>query len=156
MMGHVESVLQTLELQLPKAASRKGLVPVRRDGHLAYVSGQGPTVEGKPRFQGRVGGEVSLEDGYKAAQLCALNALSALREALGGDLDRVTGVVKVLGLVASAADFYRQPEVVDGFSDLMVSLWGEAGRHARSAVGVAALPGNIPVEVEMIVTVRDG
>jgi len=68
----------------------------------------------------------------------------------------VTGVLKVLGLVASAPDFYRQPEVVDGFSDLMVSLWGENGRHARSAVGVAALPGNIPVEVEMIVTLGDG
>jgi enamine deaminase RidA (YjgF/YER057c/UK114 family) len=87
--------------------------------------------------------------------LCGLNALSALKEFLEGDLDRVTGVLKVLGLVASAPDFYQQPGVVDGFSDLMVSIWGENGRHARSAVGVAALPGNIPVEVEMIVTLEE-
>ena len=155
-MGRVETVLHGLGLDVPKTPYRKGLIPVKRDGHLLYVSGQGPTIDGTPRYQGRVGAEVSVEDGYKAAQLCALNALAALREALGGSLDRVTGVLKVLGLVASAPDFYRQPEVVDGFSDLMVSLWGENGRHARSAVGVAALPGNIPVEVEMIVTLGDG
>ena len=96
--------MRGLGLELPKPVYRKGLVPVRRDGHLLYVSGQGPTVEGTPRYAGKVGADVSLEDGYKAAQLCGLNALSALREFLGGDLDRITGVVKVLGLVASAPD----------------------------------------------------
>jgi len=154
-MGRVEAALGGLGLELPKTPYRKGLIPVKRDGHLLYVSGQGPTVEGAPRYQGKVGAEVSLEDGVKAAQICGLNALGALKDYLGGDLDRITGVVKVLGLVASAPDFYRQPEVIDGFSDLMVSIWGENGRHARSAIGVAALPGNIPVEVEMIVTLGD-
>ncbi|MDQ7841028.1 MAG: RidA family protein [bacterium] len=154
-MRRVEEVVRGLGLELPKTPYRKGLIPVKRDGHLLYVSGQGPTVDGTPQCQGKVGAEVSLEEGYKAAQLCGLNALSALRDFLGGDLDRVTGVLKVLGLVASAPDFYRQPEVVDGFSDLMVSIWGENGRHARSAVGVAALPNNIPVEVEMVVALRE-
>ena len=154
-MKQIEDIGRSLGLRLPESAHLKGLIPVRRDGHLLYVSGQGPTIDGRPRYQGKVGAEVSVEDAYAAAQLCGLNALSALRDFLGGDLTRVRQVVKVLGLVASAPEFYRQPEVVDGFSDLMVSVWGEEGRHARSAVGVSALPNNIPVEVEMIVALHD-
>ena len=154
-MKQIEDIGRSLGLRLPESAHLKGLIPVRRDGHLLYVSGQGPTIDGRPRYQGKVGAEVSVEDAYAAAQLCGLNALIALRDFLGGDLTRVRRVVKVLGLVASAQEFYRQPEVVDGFSDLMVSVWGEEGRHARSAVGVSALPNNIPVEVEMIVALRE-
>jgi enamine deaminase RidA (YjgF/YER057c/UK114 family) len=147
---------RALRIELPTGAHLKGLIPVRRDGHLLYISGQGPTIDGRPHYQGKVGAEVSLEDAYEAAQLCGLNALRVLSDFLKGDLTQVHHVVKVLGLVASAPDFFRQPEVVDGFSDLLVSVWGEAGRHARSAVGVAALPNNIPVEVEMIVALREG
>lgn len=154
-MREIAEITQSLGVELPRTAHLKGLLPVRRDGNLLYVSGQGPTIDGRPRYQGRVGADVSLEDGYQAAQLCGLNALAALRAFLGGDLGRVRSIVKVLGLVASAPDFYRQPEVIDGFSDLMVSVWGEEGRHARSAVGVVALPNNIPVEVEMIVALRE-
>ena len=154
-MRQIADAAQVLGVTLPQKAHLKGLIPVRRDGRLLYVSGQGPTIDGRPRYQGKVGADVSLDDAYNAAQLCGLNALAALRDFLGGDLTRVQRVVKVLGLVASAPDFYRQPEVVDGFSDLMVSVWGDEGRHARSAVGVAALPNNIPVEVEVIVALRE-
>lgn len=154
-MRQIADAAQVLGVELPQKAHLKGLIPVRREGRLLYVSGQGPTIDGRPRYQGKVGADVSLDDAYNAAQLCGLNALAALRDFLGGDLTRVQRVVKVLGLVASAPDFYRQPEVVDGFSDLMVSVWGDEGRHARSAVGVAALPNNIPVEVEVIVALRE-
>lgn len=154
-MRQAREIARSLGFELPNSTHLKGLTPVRRDGNILYVSGQGPTVDGRPHYQGKVGAEVSLEDAYNAAQLCGLNALAAIRDFLAGDLTRVQRVVKVLGLVASAPDFYRQPEVVDGFSDLMVSVWGEEGRHARSAVGVATLPNNIPVEVEMIVALRE-
>src|SRR3989304_1609037 len=99
-MKQIEDIGRSLGLRLPESAHLKGLIPVRRDGHLLYVSGQGPTIDGRPRYQGKVGAEVSVEDAYAAAQLCGLNALSALRDFLGGDLTRVRRGVKVLGLVA--------------------------------------------------------
>jgi enamine deaminase RidA (YjgF/YER057c/UK114 family) len=129
------------------------LIPYVRAGNLLFLSGNGPTWDGKT-WSGQVGKEYTTEQGYEAARNCALNLLSAARSALGS-LDRVKRVVKVLGMVNSAPGFSQQPQVINGCSDLLVQLFGDNGRHARSAVGMAALPGNIPVEIEMILEVED-
>jgi len=122
-------------------------------GNLLFVSGHGPSRDGKYHFSGKLGKDVTVEEGYKAAQLVALNCLASVKEALG-DLDRVKRVVKLLGMVNSAPDFGQQPEVINGASDLLVQLYGDAGRHARSAVGMGALPRGISVEIEMILEVE--
>lgn len=153
-MSRVEQKLQELGLELPPMAPIGKLEPVKRVGNLLFVSGHGPEKYGEPVIRGRVGAEVSLEEGYKAAQLCALNCLASLKRYLG-DLDKVDEIVKVLGFVNSAPDFHQQPSVMHGFSDLLVHLYGEKGRHARSAIGTNNLPNNQPVEVEMIVTVKE-
>lgn len=130
-------------------------VPVVVVDGMAYVSGQGPTREGAPVVRGKVGAEVSVEQAYDAARLCALNALAALEGALGS-LDRIERFVKLLGFVASAPGFDGQPRVVNGASDLLVEVFGEAGRHARSALGTSQLPFDIPVEIEFLAKVRGG
>lgn len=129
------------------------LVPYVRTGNLLFLSGTGPTWQGQT-MSGQLGREYTVDQGYEAARLCGLNLLSAAR-AGAGSLDRVKRIVKLLGMVNSAPGFADQPRVVNGCSDLLVQVFGEAGRHARSAVGMAALPGNIPVEIEMIVEVED-
>jgi enamine deaminase RidA (YjgF/YER057c/UK114 family) len=126
-------------------------VPAVRVGNLLFVSGTGPSPS-TPR--GKVGAELTIEQGYDAARSCGLNILATVRATLGS-LDRVKRVVKVLGMVNSAPKFTDQPKVINGFSDLMVDVFGEAiGKHARSAVGMAALPSNIPVEIEVIFEVK--
>ncbi len=119
-------------------------------GNLVFLSGTGPYHPDGGLTTGKVGSEVSLEDGYAAARLTMLALLANLRAEIGS-LDRVTRVVKLLGMVNCTPDFARQPEVINGASDLLVEVFGEKGRHARSAVGMAALPRNISVEIEMIV-----
>jgi len=131
----------------------RALVPYVRAGNLLFLSGNGPTWEGKT-WSGQVGKEYTTEQGAEAARNCALNLLSAARSALGS-LDKVKRVVKVLGMVNSAPGFSQQPQVINGCSDLLVQVFGDNGRHARSAVGMAALPGNIPVEIELILEVED-
>lgn len=154
-MSAVESKLSELGLSLPQPAAPAGAyVPVVRTGNLAFTSGQLPMAQGALQGQGKLGQEVSLEEGYRYAQTCTLNALAALKQALGS-LDRISRVVKVVGFVASAPGFTAQPKVVNGASDLLLSLFGERGQHARSAVGVAELPLGAPVEVELIVEVQD-
>jgi enamine deaminase RidA (YjgF/YER057c/UK114 family) len=128
-------------------------VLTKQVGNLLYVAGHGPVLEDASRIHGKVGLDLSVEEGYQAARLTGLNILATVREALGS-LDRVRQVVKVLGMVNSAPGFVRQPEVINGFSDLMVEVFGDAGRHARSAVGMAELPTNIPVEVEVILEIE--
>jgi enamine deaminase RidA (YjgF/YER057c/UK114 family) len=118
-----------------------------------YVSGQLPVVDGKLPATGKVGDAVSTQDAAGLARTCALNALAAAAEAAGG-LDAIVRIVKVLGFVASAPGFNGQPQVVNGASELLIEVFGEAGRHARSAVGVAELPLDAPVEVELIAEVR--
>jgi enamine deaminase RidA (YjgF/YER057c/UK114 family) len=125
---------------------------VRLSGGHAYISGHGPLDGADVLVRGKVGAEVSPEQGYEAARLTALSVFTSLVRELG-DLDRVTRWVKVLGLVNCAPGFSGTPGVVNGFSDLVLEIWGEAGRHARSAIGVAELPFDIPVEVEAIVEV---
>jgi enamine deaminase RidA (YjgF/YER057c/UK114 family) len=150
-----ETRLKELNITLPlpgtPVANYVGSVRV---GPLLFVSGHGPLrAEGKPSIRGKLGRELSVEQGYAAAREVALNLLATTRAALGS-LDRVKRVVKVLGMVNSAEGFTDQPKVINGFSDLMVEVFGEAGRHARSAVGMAELPMGIPVEIEMILEVE--
>jgi len=149
-----EAKLAELGLQLPSAPGPiANYVRAVRVGNLLFVSGHGPTRDGKYLFTGKLGKDLTIDDGYKAAQLVCLNCLASVREALG-DLDRVKRVVKLLGMVNSAPDFGHQPEVINGASDLLVQLYGDSGRHARSAVGMGALPRNIAVEIEMILEVE--
>lgn len=128
-------------------------VPAVRTGNLVYTSGQLPIVDGKLRATGKVGAEVGLEEARELARICALNALAAVHSVVG-DLSAIVRIVKVLGFVASAPDFTGQPQVVNGASELLSDVLGDAGRHARSAVGVAVLPLDAPVEVELIAEVR--
>ncbi|GLW64541.1 putative endoribonuclease [Actinomadura rubrobrunea] len=151
--GTPEERLRELGLELPEVAAPAGsYVPTVRTGSLVYTAGQVPFVKGELRVTGKVGAEVGLEDAVEQARICALNAIAALRAEVG-ELSRVRRIVKVVGFVASAPDFYDQPKVVNGASDLLRDVFGDAGRHARSAVGVAALPLNAPVEVELIAEV---
>ncbi|MCI6375296.1 MAG: RidA family protein [Clostridiales bacterium] len=154
-MSQTDKKLEMLGITLPKKDRRgKGIVAVRACGDLLFVSGHGPQLEdGTPVYTGKVGSDLTLEQGYEAARQCGINVLAAIREYVG-DLDRVDRVLKVFGLVASAPDFYDQPAVMHGFSDLMVEVLGDRGLHARSAMGTNCLPGNIPVEVEAIVRIR--
>jgi enamine deaminase RidA (YjgF/YER057c/UK114 family) len=127
-------------------------VPCKQVGHLVFVSGQGPVIEGKQLYTGKVGAEVSQGDAYKAARACGLNLIAQLKHFLG-DLDKVKSIVHVKGFVACTPDFEAQPSVINGVSDLMVEVFGESGRHTRCALGTNALPTNIPVEVELIAEV---
>jgi enamine deaminase RidA (YjgF/YER057c/UK114 family) len=148
-----EERLQQLGVSLPTpAAPVAAYIPCVRTGNLVYVSGQVPLVDGKPSHTGHLGDDVSLEDGRAAARTCAINLLAALKAELG-ELSQVRQVVKVVGFVASAPGFTEMPKVVNAASELLGETFGDAGRHARSAVGVAALPLGVPVEVEAIVEV---
>ena len=155
-MATVEERLRDLGLALPDVAgpppgTRITLRMARRSGNLLYLSGNGPLREGQPAYRGKVGAEVSLEEAYEAAKLTGLNLLAVIKSELG-DLERVGAFVKTLGFVNSAPGFTQQPAVLNGFADLVVDLYGEErGLHARSAVGVAELPWDIPVEIETIV-----
>jgi enamine deaminase RidA (YjgF/YER057c/UK114 family) len=146
--------LAALGLTLPAvAAPVAAYVPAVRTGGFVYTSGQLPTVDGKLLAVGKVGAEVSASDAAGLARTCALNALAAAASAAGG-LAAIGRIVKVTGFVASAAGFSGQPQVVNGASELLLEVFGEDGRHARSAVGVAELPLNAPVEVELIAELR--
>jgi enamine deaminase RidA (YjgF/YER057c/UK114 family) len=148
-----EERLQQLGVSLPTpAAPVAAYVPCVRTGNLVYVSGQVPLVGGEPSHLGHLGDDVGVEDGRAAARNCAVNVLAALKAELG-ELSRVKRVVKVTGFVASAPGFTEMPQVVNAASELFGEAFGDAGRHARAAVGVAALPLGVPVEVEAIVEV---
>jgi enamine deaminase RidA (YjgF/YER057c/UK114 family) len=147
--------LAALGLTLPPVVPPvAAYVPAVRAGGFVYVSGQLPVVDGKLLAVGKVGGEVSAPDAAGLARTCALNALAAAAAAAGG-LEAIRRVVKVTGFVASAPGFNGQPQVVNGASELFIEVFGEDGRHARSAIGVAELPLDAPVEVELIAEVRD-
>jgi enamine deaminase RidA (YjgF/YER057c/UK114 family) len=142
--------LRELGLTLPSVATPAGAyVPARRSGSLVFTAGQVPFVDGVLAATGKVGAEITPEQGYELARTCTLNALAAVDDLVG--LDAVAGLVKVVGFVASAPGFTGQPGVINGASELLGAVFGEAGRHARSAVGVAELPLGAPVEVELVV-----
>ncbi len=152
----VERRMRELGFTLPEPPQPVATyVPSVLAGDLLFVSGVIPSREGRPVFRGTLGRDVSGEEGYEAAQLALLNALAVIRHA-AGSLDRVRRIVRMTGYVASHEGFIEQPGVVNGASDLLVKVFGEAGRHARVAVGVAALPMGVPVELELIVQLVPG
>ena len=150
MTGRIDTRLAELAITLPQAAAPvANYVAYVQSGNLLHVSGQ---ISNGPDglVKGRLGDTMTAEDGAKAARLCALSLIAQAKAALGGDLDRVTRVVKLVGFVASTPDFTDQPKVINGASDLMVEVFGDAGRHARSAVSAAALPMGVAVEIEAV------
>jgi enamine deaminase RidA (YjgF/YER057c/UK114 family) len=148
-----EARIKQLGIALPTPTTPIGTyVPGVRVGTLLYLSGHGPLRDGRASVRGKVGRDLSVDEAYKVAREVGINLLASAKAVLGS-LDRVKRVVKVLGMVNSAVGFGDQPKVINGFSDLMVEVFGDAGRHARSAVGMAELPSGIPVEIEMILEV---
>lgn len=152
-MSAIGERLVELGYELPEPPEPAGnYLPAVRSVGLLWLAGVGSRTAGGERIVGKVGADLTIEEGYTAARWCALNLLARMQAELG-DLDRVGRILKVVGFVNSAPDFYGQAQVVDGASDLFVELFGDAGRHARSAPGIAALPGNIAVIVEAVVAV---
>jgi enamine deaminase RidA (YjgF/YER057c/UK114 family) len=150
-----EAKLRELGIDLPPPpASTANYVQFLREGDLLFVAGQGPFgADGKIVYTGRVGTDVSEEDGYQAARLCAINCLTHIKAALGS-LDNVKQVLSLRGFVTCAEGFHDQPKIINGASDLMVEVFGDAGRHVRTAIGTNALPFNIATEVDMVVAVK--
>ena len=149
--GRLAALGLTLPPVVPPVAA---YVPAVRSGNTVYTAGQVPMADGQLLSTGKVGAEVSASEAAVLARTCALNALAAAASVAGG-LSAISRIVKLTGFVASAPDFTGQPQVVNGVSELLLEIFGEAGRHARSAVGVAVLPLNAPVEIELIAEVRD-
>ena len=148
-----ESKLKALGLQLPLPPQPVATyIPAVRVGELLFLSGVLPMRDGQLAFSGKLGRDLTAEEGMEAAKLSLLNALAIVKQELGS-LDRISRVVKVVGYVASAEGFVEQPQVLNGASDLLVAVFGEAGRHARVAVGAAELPRRAPVEIEMILSI---
>jgi len=141
-------------LELPEPLSPVGnYIEAVRTGNLLFISGHGPRRVGSLAMVGKIGRDITVEQGYEAAKVAVLNCLSTLKQELG-NLNRVKRVVKLLGMVNCTEEFTEHPKVINGASDLLVELYGEAGRHARSAVGMQSLPMNIPVEIEMVIEIE--
>ncbi|VWB23962.1 L-PSP family endoribonuclease [Burkholderia aenigmatica] len=144
--------LKELDIDLPESAPKPGanFLPVKRVGNLLYVSGQVPVRDGVDQYVGKVGLDVTIEDGQAAARLCAVNMLAQVNRAVDGDFSRIAGCVRLGGFVNAADDFTEHPKVINGASDLMVAVLGDAGRHTRAAVGCISLPRGVAVELEGI------
>ena len=155
MPGKVDARLKELGIELPQASSpAANYVPFVRTGNLLFMAGQVCIWNGERRFVGKLGREFKVEDGQQAARICALNLIAQLRAALDGDLDRLVRVVRVGGFVNSTPDFVDQPQVVNGASNLFVEVFGDAGKHARTAIGTNVLPFDLSVEVDAVFEVR--
>jgi len=155
MSGKINARLKELGIVLPDSIPpAANYVPWVQTGQLLFIAGQVPVRDGRDIYTGKLGGGITMEQGQEAARVCAINILSHVRNALDGDLDRVVRCVRLSGYVNSTPDFGQQPQVINGASDLMVAVFGDAGRHSRAAVGNAALPRNVPVEVDAIFEVR--
>ena len=153
-MSKIESKMQYLGIQLPEAPKPvAAYIPAKQSGKLVFTAGQLPMVDGDLVSKGLLGQDVEVEGANKAARICTLNALAAIKGVIG-DLDRIKQIVRVVGYVASVPTFTQQPTVVNGASELLVEIFGEAGKHARSAVGMAVLPLNASVEIELTVEVE--
>ena len=151
-MNQIDQKLNALGITLPVPMKPlANYVPWVKTGNMVFISGQGAVIDGKVQHAGKVGMDVSVEEGAISARLTAINIIAQLREAAEGDLSRVKRIVKLVGFVNCTPDFTQQPKVINGASDLMVEVFGEKGRHARSAVGVTSLPMNLSVEIEAIV-----
>ena len=156
MAGRIDEHLRAKGIELPNASTpAANYVPFTRAGNLVYVSGQVSQWNGERKFIGKLGAEFGVAEGQQAARLCALNLVAHARVAAGGDLGRLR-VLRLTGYVNCTPDFTQQPQVVNGASDAMVEIFGDAGKHARSAVGVATLPGGVAVEIEGIFEIVAG
>lgn len=154
MAGRIDARLAELNIELPKAAvPLAAYVPAVRTGNQLFISGQVPMWNGELRHVGKLGAGYSIEEGREAARTCALNIIAQAKLALDGDLDRIVRVVKLVGFVNSAGDFNDQPKVINGASELFGEVFGDAGKHARSAVSAASLPFGVAVEIEAILEV---
>jgi enamine deaminase RidA (YjgF/YER057c/UK114 family) len=154
-MGNIDKRLAELGITVPTPAKPvANYVGWVRTGNLVFTAGQVTLADGKFHYLGKVGRDITLEDATKGARLCAINILAQLREACGGDLDRVKRIVKLVGFVNGIPEFTDHPKVVNGASDLMVEVFGDKGKHARSAVGAGSLPLNVAVEVEAVAEIE--
>jgi len=154
-MGKIEKKLRAMGIIIPDVPKPvASYVPCVQTGKLVYTSGQGCKKDDIPVYKGKLGENLSVEEGYEAAKISIINCLAILRGHLGS-LDRVKKVVKLLGFVASVPEFDQQPYIINGASDLLIKIFGEKGKHARSAIGTNVLPSNMPVEIEMIVEVEE-
>ena len=150
-----EQKLKELGLQLPPASKPiANYVKYVRTGNLLFLAGHGPTKADGTNIMGKVGKDLTVEQGYEAAKVTALSLIATLKDALGGDLSKVKRIVKVNGYVNCLPDFTEQPKVINGCSDLLVAVFGDKGKHARAAMGLVALPNNIAVEIELVVEVE--
>jgi enamine deaminase RidA (YjgF/YER057c/UK114 family) len=151
MPGTIDARLKELGIELPAgSAPAANYVPYVVSGKLVFVAGQISQKDGKPEFVGKLGRDFGIEEGQLAARLCALSILSHVRNAAGGDLDKVARCVRLGGFVNATPEFTDQPQVVNGASDLIVQIFGDKGKHARAAVGVASLPRGVAVEIDAI------
>jgi enamine deaminase RidA (YjgF/YER057c/UK114 family) len=154
MASKIELILRDFNLSLPEAPKPvAAYIPAKQTGNLVFTAGQLPMVNGELISKGLLGQDVEIDEASKAARICTLNALAAIKGVIG-DLDRIKQIVRVVGYVASVPTFTQQPAVVNGASELLLEIFGEAGKHARSAVGMAVLPLNASVEIELTVEVE--
>jgi enamine deaminase RidA (YjgF/YER057c/UK114 family) len=154
LMGNVESKIEQVGLKLPDAPKPvAAYIPAKQTGNLVFTAGQLPMVNGELISKGLLGQDVEIDEANKAARICTLNALAAIKGVIG-DLDRIKQIVRVVGYVASVPTFTQQPAVVNGASELLLEIFGEIGKHARSAVGMAVLPLNASVEIELTVEIE--
>jgi enamine deaminase RidA (YjgF/YER057c/UK114 family) len=153
-MGKVEDRLKSLGMVLPEVpAPLAAYIPAKKTGQVIFTAGQLPLLKGELICKGLLGQDVDVEQAYQAARICTLNALAAIKGVVK-DLDQIVQVVRVVGYVASASTFTQQPAIVNGASELLLEIFGEVGKHARSAVGVASLPLNASVEIELTVEIK--
>ena len=151
----IEERLSDLGIELPEVTPPiANYVNAKRVGNLVFLAGKGPTFADGTMITGKVGSDLSIEQGYHAARITGLNLVASLKQEIGS-LDKVKQIVKVLGMVNASPEFTDHPKVINGFSDLMVEIFGEKGKHARAAVGMGSLPDNIAVEIEMIVEIEE-
>lgn len=152
-MNNYEDRIKEMGIKVPEPPEPVGsYIPARRAGNLVFCSGQGPKKGDEFVHLGKVGSDLTVEEGYEAARVSALNCLAEIKSEIGS-LNKIDKIVKVRGFVSSAPGFDRQPAVVNGASELLIEIFGENGKHARAALGTSELPGNIPIEVEMIASI---
>ena len=150
-----EENIKKLDLKIPDLPSPlANYVPYKVSDNTVYVSGQGPVIDGKIIYSGKVGNEISQEEGVKAAELCCINIIAALKKSINGDWNRLDSFLKLGGFVNCNNNFYDQPKIINGASDLLVKIFGDQGRHARFAVGSNTLPMNISVEIDAIIKIK--
>ena len=154
MYSFEENIMQ-LGIKIPDMpAPLANYVPYKVSDNVVYVSGQGPVLNGDLMYKGKVNEDISIEDGIKAAELCCINIIAALKKSINGDWNRLDGFLKLGGFVNCKDNFYDQPKIINGASDLLVRIFGDQGRHARFAVGSNALPMNISVEIDAIIKIK--